>query len=201
MRTRISQRHATTERPAGGEISAAADDRDRVNALPAIRDELVQFTLDRLRAAAAWQGAERVLTVRGASWSFRQAVQRGAALPEPTRWSDVARAWDAVLAALCAGDVGRAAALIDVALQVEDDVRAATTTALSTVNLPPAADPPSGLDQLRPGDATSGVPIPTGGELASAIQSVTVEVPDVPARARGRDPWWTVEEFEDDGPP
>jgi hypothetical protein len=200
---------AVSTRSAGLNRSTAARERSedsapgaaRIALLPRLRDDLVRFAVKRLAGAQDWQAAEHSLTQRGASYPFKQAVQRGAAKPDPARWGEVAAAWRAAIDALCDGDMGRAAALIDVAHQVEEDARAATTEALSTAGLPHAEDPPDALAWIQPGDAVDATPRPQGRAIADAVQAVTTQVPDMPARTRGRDPWWTVRDAgaDDDG--
>ena len=201
MRSRATPtRQPSAQRSAasGGLLDSNEAARGRFAILQTAQNDLLRFTLRRLQGVALWQNAERDATIKGASLPYRQAVLAGAQKPDPARWGLVAAAWETAALALCAGDLGLAAARIDEALELEEQARAATSAAVSTSTLPIAVDAPASLDNLRPGDAVDAIPRPPALDAVTAMTSVQTEAPDVAAKTRGRDPWWTIEQETDD---
>ena len=159
---------------------------------------------DRLRIMHEIQNREVSMTERGPVFDWSRAVARGkrdgVTGPDPSRWHETARKYDAAAEALCRGDMTRGHALLDDAMAAENKVflqlssivdltELGTDTRASTTDL----DQLVNVGQLRPIDK------PADLDLAKEILSVTAERPDTPGLTPvGGIPWWEKEEEEEE---
>lgn len=171
----------------------------------ATRDQMLAFVAERLGAVRELQVRELALTERGSNWEWwRQTSDShrpGVTGPDPTRWHVPARAYEDAVNALCRGDLRRGEALLGEAMAREEETTDAMTELVDTSEAWRAIVPdPSLFGALVARTPSSGAcaeptPIRT---LVDAICAVEQTVPDMPNRRQRRDPWWTLEEDEEE---
>jgi len=128
-------------------------------------------------------------------------VARGAAgftLPDPTRWHRTTLLYRRAAEALCAGDIGRGAQILDQAVTAE---RATFETVPDQVELPASLSAPTTGPEERPfvseGETCPATKAPALFQQADAILRVTTTSPDVASRRDNpTHNWWDVAEDE-----
>ncbi len=164
------------------------------------RDALLAFVERRLAQVRAVQHAEQESLAEHREW-FRRAGRRehGFTLPDPTRWRHATQIYRRATDALCGGDLGRGAQLLEQAVAAE---RAAFASVPKQVDIPDAtrapAAAPEACAQLEEGDACPPTHAPGILHAADAIIRVTETAPAllVPATSRTHR-WWEVAEVEE----
>jgi hypothetical protein len=177
----------------------------RIAAGNATRDQMLAFVAERLGAVRELQVRELALTERGSHWKWwRQASDShrlGVTEPSPTRWHAPARAYEDAVNALCRGDLRRGEALLADAMATEEKTTEAMTELVDTSEAWRASvvDPSlfGALVAATPSSGACAEPTPIR-TLVDAICAVEQTVPDMPNRRRRRDPWWTLDEDEDE---
>lgn len=167
------------------------------------RDALLAFIQERLATIQATQKAEQKELADQRDWWMRVARGKpGFTLPDPTRWRETTLLYKRAAAAACAGDLGRAAHVLDQAVRAE---RAAFDTVPVQVELPSTISAPSASPEERPfideGDTAPPTHAPELFRTADAILRVTETGEQLPVvRNNPVHNWWETpeEDAEDD---
>jgi hypothetical protein len=168
------------------------------------RDALLGFVQERLAQMKAAQQAELKALSKDRVWFDEVARgKKGFGLPDPTRWRGAALLYRKAAEALCAGDLGRGAQLVDQAVEAE---RAAWDTMPGQVDVPDTARAPAEVPAERMlVEAGEGAPMAKAPEtLALAREIVNVsdraDLQAMPQRLR-RHEWWKVDDEEENEKP
>lgn len=169
----------------------------------AMRDQLLQFIGQRLKTMHSVQTFEKLEMKHEREW-FR-ALARGAAgyhLPDPTRWHEAAHLYQRAAQAMCNGNLGHGAALMDRALEAEraayDSVPEMVKEHLDHEN-DAAAAPPVALAHVGTSSTCGTCDQPRDLRYADLILNVVdkMERPPPLNRRRGN-AWWLEEEEEEE---
>ena len=167
------------------------------------RDALLRFIQRRLAQVRAVQVAEqREMADRREWWQRVARGKPGFHLPDPTRWHAVAHQYKKAADAICAGDLGRGAHILDNAVRAE---RAAFEAVPDQVELPALLAAPEAQVDERPfieaGEGCPPTQAPEIGRLANEIVRVsdTME-PFGVARDNPVHHWWDAPEEEAEDP-
>jgi hypothetical protein len=163
------------------------------------RDALLAFVERRIAEIQQVQRAEQKEMADRRDWHLL--VARGATgftLPDPTRWHHATLLYRRAAEALCAGDIGRGAQLLDQAVAAE---RATFETVPAQVELPGSLAAPTMGPEERPfvseGETCPATKAPALFQQADAILRVTTTSPEVPVRRDNpTHNWWDVAEEE-----
>lgn len=118
--------------------------------------------------------------------------------PEPTRWHEAAGTYEQAAYQLCRGDLAQGHQLMERAIAQEQAAFDAVSAHIDVGDLRnDEAAPVVGGDVALDAPCTP-VDAPPEVGLAREIQNVTQTAPSVPWRPRTRDPWWTLEEDEEE---
>lgn len=103
-----------------GRQSGNASIKDQLSSSEARRDDLLQFICERLKIVHEIQEVELERAQNEREW-FREVAkgESGHHLPDATRWHDTAKFYMEAAHALCAGNLGRGADLIEKAQEAE----------------------------------------------------------------------------------
>ena len=176
---------------------------DQVGALlgsaRAKQDALLAFVQERLAAIQAAQRAEQKELADRRDWWVQ--VSRGKpsfTLPDPTRWHASALQYKRAAEALCAGDIGRGAHLLDAAVRAE---RAAFESMPVQVELPSSVSAARAGPEERPfvdeGEAAPPTQAPGLFKVADTILRVTQSSELLPVtRNNPTHNWWEAPEEE-----
>lgn len=168
-----------------------------------LRDALLAFVAERLQAIELAQRAEkRAMEERGGWYRRLMRGERGLSLPEPSRWGGPALLYRKAAEAICAGELGRGAELLEQATEAD---RATFKALPGQVELA-AKDrrPPGDADAAALVQAGEGCAPTTAPELFAAAERI--EAVTEAARAvgvypnRGPHHWWEVEVDEEEDP-
>lgn len=210
---RIGRPRATTPTEGGAartRLAALADKlgndamADRIAQGRAHQDELAAFVTARLQRVAEIQHREIALTRRdGAHWkAWRAMGDRGLAdikEGQPTRWREVALAYERALVASSRGELQRAKQLVAEAREIELRVLQQTTALVRTDDVVEGSPDPSWLADAVLWSSTVPGEVPAATrDLIRDIVNVMAEMPTMRGKPRiGTRPWWA-EEDEDD---
>lgn len=164
------------------------------------RDALLGFVKERLARVSGAQQAELQSMSKDRVWFDEVARRKGRyALPDPTRWRGPALLYKRAAEALCAGDLGRGAQLIQKAVEAE---RAAFDAMPEQVRVDEGAGKPErGPDEGAFIESGESCPETRAPEVMQAADGV-IRVADrsreqaVPRSARQHRGWWDAEEEE-----
>lgn len=166
------------------------------------RDALLAFIQRRLAQVRAAQVAEqRELSDKREWWQRVSRGKPGFHVPDPTKWGAVAQLYKQASDAICAGDLGRGAHVLDRAVRAE---RAAFEAVPTQVELPSVIGAPVASADERPfveeGEGCPPTQAPEVTRLAGEIVRVSESMDPVPSTPslRGHH-WWEGpdEELED----
>ena len=123
-----------------------------------VRDELLDFIRARLGAVQGRHAKETDAVSSASSWKRRVGLQDPhMQLPEPTRWNACIRLYKQATKALCAGQLGRAAHLLEKALDMEEATIATYPDNLRNDEVPDLAGPlPQSAVLIGPADRCPG---------------------------------------------
>lgn len=177
--------------------------RQRIGQGNTNRDAMLDHLCGRLQVMRELQTRELALTERGAQWSWWRTaadnMKKNSQEPEPTRWNEAARQYEAAAKALCKGDLMRGRQLLADAMSLEERAQESLTDLVDQTNLEQDTAPDTSvLGDASPAAAGTPRELPKGVEVAQEIYSVTQTVPNMPNRKRIRDPWWTEAEEEEE---
>jgi hypothetical protein len=167
------------------------------------RDALLRFIQRRLAQVRAAQVAEqRELADKREWWQRVARGKPGFHLPDPTRWHAVAHQYKKAADAICAGDLGRGAHLLDVAVRTE---RATFDTVPDQVELPAVVDGPEAHADERPfieeGEGCPPTQAPEISRVAGEIVRVSETLdPFGVTRDNPTHRWWETPEEEAEDP-
>ncbi len=168
-----------------------------------MRDDLLQFICQRLKAMHEVQGFEKLEMGREREW-FRPVArgQAGYHLPDPTRWHEAAHLFQRAAQAMCNGNLGQGAALLDQAMEAE---RAAYNSLpqmvmqhLDRVTKDPD-EAPATLAHVPSTGACPSCAMPKDiryADLILNVQDVMEETP--PLNRRRGNAWWLEEDEEEE---
>lgn len=174
---------------------------DRVQALVAQaggkRDAMLEFIRQRLAQVKVAQEAEKKAMSKHRVWFDEVARGKtGWKLPDPTRWRGPAALYKKAIQALCAGDLGRGAQLLDKAVEAE---RAAFDSMPDQVQVPSATTKPEGGPEVRPfveaGEGCTPTQAPDALAAADEILKVSARAEEqpMPRQQRPHVGWWDAE--------
>lgn len=165
------------------------------------RDALLEFVRGRLVQVKVAQQAELRSMSKHRVWFDEVARGKtGFKLPDPTRWRGPALLYKRAIQALCAGDLGRGAQLLEKAVEAE---RAAFESMPAQVQVPSSTTKPAGAPDESAFIESGETCPPTEASQALAAADDIIKVSDqAPLQAMPRNPrqhrgWWDVE-VEDD---
>ncbi len=169
----------------------------------AMRDTLLQFICQRLKTMHTVQGFERDEMKHEREW-FRPLArgQAGYHLPDPTRWHQAAQLFQQAAQAMCNGNLGQGAALMERAMEAEraayDSTPAMVRDHLDRSNNAAAAAPAE-LAHVGSRSTCAATALPKDIVYADRILAVedTMERPPPLNRRRGN-AWWLEEEEEEE---
>jgi len=119
--------------------------------------------------------------------------------PEPLRWHESARLYEQAAYQLCQGAVGRGAALLEKAMEAERRAFEAVGQQVQTKDLEPDGEGCAALAGVSENQACAPCDVPSEIQAkADAIQREVTEFKDQPVKKRIADPWWTLEEEEEE---
>lgn len=161
------------------------------------RDGMLEFIRQRLAQVKVAQEAERKAMSKDRVWFDEVARGKtGWKLPDPTRWRGPAALYKKAIQALCAGDLGRGAQLLDKAVEAE---RAAFDSMPVQVAVPSTTTKPEGGPDVRPfveaGEGCTPTQAPEALAEADAILRVSErsEEQHQPHQRRPHVGWWDQE--------
>lgn len=167
-----------------------------------MRDLLLAVVRDHLSRIALAQNAElKALAERGAWWRRLRRGEPGVVRPEPARWAEPARLFREAAEAVCAGDLGRGADLIQ---QADERERAHRKATPKQVNLPKAPNTfgveRAAIAEVRDGEGCTPTTATDVVHMAALIENVTESADPAGrlANARHKGVWWEVEEEEEE---
>jgi hypothetical protein len=202
-RTATAELHDSASNKMRKAASAVGNEelKQRIEAGKAGRDELLQFLVGRLKTIRSVQEKELALASVDRMPDWAKMVgdkQKGVGKPEPTRWKEVARAYEEAAHQLCRGALGRGRQLVERAIQVEKDTIGELTKLVElTDDMKPEA--PARMQGGGTDDACPATNVPQEiKQLVADIENVTQIAKDPPQKRRIRDPWWTLEEEEEE---
>jgi hypothetical protein len=164
------------------------------------RDELLQHICERLQVIQGAQGKERSAMGREREWF--KAVAKGAEgyhKPDPSRWHESAHLFKRAAHALCAGNLGRGAQLLEQAADAEtaafESVPKMVKTELDREEV--ASETPEAALQVN--DEAGCAACDRPGELAIADKILAIQdtVQAIAPLGRPKRPWWEEEEEEE----
>lgn len=168
------------------------------------QQDMMAFVTARLQRVAEIQLREVELTRKdGAHYrSWRAIGDRMKAEikeAEPTRWGEVAVAYERALVAVSRGDLHRAKQLVIQARAVEGRVGKDTTDLVQTDDVVERSPDPDWLAEavLLSSTSPSDVP-PKTRQLVQSIVDVTYDQPTMRGMPKVRRPWWAEEEDDDE---
>lgn len=169
------------------------------------RDLMLEHIGDRLKTMREIQLREIALSHRGSHFPYWRLVadkhKSEYSAPEPTRWNEAARLYEDAAHHLARGDLKRGRTVLERAMREEQRAREKLTRLVFTGDL---EKEPAGAVELPAFDSTevSGAcDLPPEIGLAKEIYHVTTEGPNIPNRGRATDPWWTMDEDEEEEEP
>lgn len=161
------------------------------------RDALLGFVQQRLAQVKIAQQAELRAMTKDRVWFDEVARGKGGfKLPDPTRWRGPALLYKKAVQALCAGDLGRGAQLLEKAVEAE---RAAFEAMPAQVNVPSttvkADELPDEAAFVTNGETCPATRAPEALAAADAIVRVSDLSPlqPMPPSARQHRGWWDVD--------
>lgn len=167
-----------------------------------MRDQLLQFVGQRLKTMHTVQSHEKLEMKHEREW-FR-AVAKGSAgfhLPDPTRWHEAAHLYERATHALCNGNLGHGASLLDRALEAERAAFASTPRMvekhLDHTN-DHAADAPVELAHVGTESTCPSCAPPAHLRYADLILNVQDKMEQPPPIGRRKGNAWWLEEDEDE---
>ncbi len=179
----------------------ALDDQLRRGA--GMRDQLLAVICERLKNMHRVQTIEKLEMGREREW-FKGVAKgkHGYHLPDPTRWHEAAELFRRAAQAMCSGNLGQGAALVDKALEAE---RAAyksmpimVRTRLDHTTKEPG-DAPDVLAHVPTHSACPTTAVPQDVNYADrilAVEDVMEETP--PLKAKRGNAWWLDEDEDED---
>jgi hypothetical protein len=165
------------------------------------RDALLAFVERRLAQVQIVQRAEQEEMTRSRQWFHRVGRREpGFTLPDPTRWRRTALLYKRAGEALCAGDLGRGAHLLDQAVAAE---RAAFETIPAQVEVPVEVVAPDTGAEERPfvtdGESAPATQAPGLFQKADAIVRITDHSEELPVpETRRTHRWWEAPEADEE---
>ena len=204
-----AQRHLAKDPKAAALMQANAklgndEMQRRIHNGNATRDQLLTYLVTRLnsvrtaqlREIDAAQPSEIRKTWIGISDSHKPELTK----PEPTRWHATARMYEDAAQALCRGDLRRGSSLVEQAMLEENRAFKGVSANVRTDDLRQGEDP-SGALMAAPSQTAGECDVPAGVDVAHDILCGDLVIEDPANRRRGRDPWWTeLEEEEEEKP-
>jgi len=164
------------------------------------RDEMLQHICERLKIIQGAQNKERMAMGREREWF--KAVAKGAEgyhKPDPSRWHASARLFKQAADALCTGNLGRGALLLEQAVEAEqaafDSVPTMVQTELDREEA--AAEAPEATFQVNDEAGCAGCDRPDEIKIADKILAVQDTVQATPPLGRPKRRWWD-EELEEE---
>ena len=172
----------------------------RIDSGNAHRDELLKYLVDRLQTIREVQLREVALCDKDANFDWWRTVgdsQKDTDRPDPTRWKETARAYEGAAFHLCRGDLTRGMAEMKKAMEVE---KRAFDNLTKLVKVTEKEREVAGGEVMEgpAGGSAGACAEPEGVRLASEIQVVTETGANTPTRERSLDPWWPLEEEEEE---
>lgn len=168
----------------------------------AMRDQLVQHIIERLQAMHQVQTFEKLEMGRERQWF--KAVAKGEAgyhLPDPTRWHQAAHLFHRAAVAMCNGNLGHGAQLMEQALEAEraayDSLPTMVEQHLDHTNDRPA-DAPVVIDHVPTHAACPSRALPQELRVAQQILNIQDVMEATPPLSRRRGNAWWLEEEEDE---
>lgn len=171
----------------------------------ASRDMMLAHLGGRLTTMRELQRREIDLSHRGSHFPYwRQVADANKpeySSPEPTRWHEAARLYEAAAHHLCQGDLKRGRDVLERAMAEDQRARESLTVLVFTDDI----DEEGVLYEVPAGSSATEVAgscdLPPEVALAREIYHVTTEGPEIPNRRRPADPWWTMDEDEEEEEP
>lgn len=169
------------------------------------RDSLLAFITSRLETVQKVQMKELHAVNNREEW-FRGVYFRGNSIPEPSRWANVGRAFRRAAEAICRGDIGRGAQLMEKAIELEkntfesmpDYVKDRLDSHATVPEAPPTGRPPE-MDVLHATDRCRFMVVPIDiRKMSWEVEKVQTDAPLVGWRGRRLHNWWGPEEEEEE---
>jgi hypothetical protein len=168
----------------------------------ASRDQMLAFVTERLAVVQELQDREIQLTKRSADYPLPKGLDPRD-LARPTRWHATAEAYEAAVKAICRGDLRRGQELLERAQQVERDTIEHLSRLVDTGEAWRAGQLDAGalatLVAETPVSGACGEPADLRARI-DAILAVQQTVPDRATPRREADPWWTLDEGDEENP-
>ncbi len=175
----------------------------RIQSGNATRDELMTFLTQRLGTLREVQLREMEAAKNIEDWRFNVADSHKTdhTKPDPTRWAAAARVYEEAAHQLARGSLARGAELVERALNAEQKTFGGLSAVVDVHDIEGEVETegPAALGEVAPGQACGECPVPGAvSQLAAEIQAVTEKAVDPPVRRRTMDPWWTLDEDEEE---
>lgn len=167
------------------------------------RDELVEFIASRLSTISTVQRRELGMLNNESQrrwWKkVADAHKENYTKPDPTRWRLCGQLYEDAMLALCAGHLGRGRDLLATASAEENRTMEAMGDTVSKDHIPElTANTPGAADSVVSGQGCGERPPHEAIQTAREIQNVSAVFVNPPNRGRAKDPWWTLEEEEEE---
>lgn len=169
----------------------------------ATRDEMFAFISQRLSTVRQLQLREISLTYRGAYFDWWKKVsdshKEQFTTPDPTRWKETGRLYEDAAQQLARGDLERARHVLQDAFAEEQKTKESMTALVDQSNLDTGVGPHTGwMGGVGDTPKVGACALPEDIQIAKDIQNVTASAPDPMNRRRPKDPWWTLDEDEEE---
>ncbi len=184
-----------------GKVMGNQHVRDALHGSSTQRDALLQHIMDRLQVLRGAQQKEHLAFGREREW-FR-GVAKGAAgfhLPDTTRWHESAQLYKKAGEALCNGQLGRGAQLIQQAAAAEQAAFSSVPTFVQTTleQNQKAESAPESTHMVNDEGSCTGCGKPAGLKVADQILNLSDKMePTPPLRAKKRR-WWEEDKEEEE---
>lgn len=175
----------------------------QINKGNATRDEMFAFISQRLSTVRELQLREISLTYRGAYFNWWKKVsdshKEQFTTPDPTRWKETGRLYEDAAQQLARGDLERARHVLQDAFAEEQKTKESMTALVDESNLDTGVGTHTAwMSGVGDTPKVGTCALPEDIQVAKDIQNVTASAPDPMNRKRPRDPWWTLDEDEEE---
>jgi hypothetical protein len=168
----------------------------------ATRDELLTYMNQRLGAINEAQRREHLYGSEHMREDWMRISDKHKpefAKPEPLRWHESAKLYEMALYQLCRGSLGRGAELLEKAMTAERKAFEQVGDQTGAKELEPEEEAAGALPEVLANQACAPCDIPAEiQEKIDKIQADQTEFKDQPNRRRVADPWWTLDEEEEE---